>query len=123
MLRGRQLTNPLRLPQRYDRLSQLYLIWCHNQPLPLFQQNGFKEALEARDYELYLAIQAWCSRFPPESHVPEKQQELDDMAKSSRQIVMSCIAGGNVKLSTLQTLCILSLLSFAGASWRDHHLN
>lgn len=72
-------------------------------------------SLETRDIELVLAIKTWCNRFsPPEFQVSGKQLVPGGDVVASRKTVMSSVTQGSVKLSTLQTLCIISLLSFAG---------
>ncbi|KAF4445827.1 hypothetical protein F53441_10472 [Fusarium austroafricanum] len=87
-----------------------YQTWCHNQPLSLFRPENFLTSLESRDPELRLSIQALSSRFPPGT--PE-HEDKSAMVQECRKIIMLNIASSNVKLSTLQTLCILSLLCFA----------
>ncbi|RJE21838.1 hypothetical protein PHISCL_05822 [Aspergillus sclerotialis] len=104
-------------------LGDLYLTWCHNQPLALFNRNTFIESLPRRDRELVLALQALALRFPPGSFKPQTHDELGSMAKESRNIVMSRIADGQVNLSTLQTLCLLSVVDFTDGRTTQASLN
>ena len=128
MVRGvRFHSNPIKVKKASDtyrsetvqepdlrELGHLYLIWCHNQPLVLFDANTFVESLPRRDRELILALQTLALRFPPGSLKPQDQERLSSMAKESRNIVMNRLADGQVNLSTLQTLCILSMVDFTG---------
>lgn len=50
-------------------------------------------------------------RFPPGSL--GTQQLLDAKAKAARLLVMDRVADGQVELSTLQSLCLLSMVDFA----------
>lgn len=95
-------------------LGLSYLTWCHNQPLFMFNQDTFQESLRTRDRELLLALQALTLRFPPGSMNPRKQEKLNSMATEARHVVMNRIADGQVRLSTLQTLCVLSVVDFTG---------
>lgn len=99
-----------------EGLGQLYLTWCHNQPLALFSKDTFVESIPKRDRELILALQAVAFRFPPGSLTPQHNERLASMTKEARHIVMNRITDGQVKLSTLQTLCLLSLVHFTGWS-------
>ncbi len=66
-------------------------------------------SLRDRDPEVIYAILGLSLRFSDEA--------IDDLlengyAESARKIVMSRVAEGLVELSTLQTLCLLSLIDF-----------
>ncbi|KAM5356476.1 hypothetical protein ACJ41O_003122 [Fusarium nematophilum] len=102
--------------QNLAEAGQLYQTWCHNQPLYLFRQEGFLETLQYRDRELRLAIQALSCRFPPGTLTPERQLAIDAVTKTCRKLVTDRVADGKVKLSTLQTLCVLSMTCFAGGN-------
>lgn len=94
--------------------GQLYLTWCHNQPIALFREENFLDSLKSRDREVLLAVKSLSLRFPPGTLTPQKRERLQVMAKASRRLVMDRIADGHVRLSTLQTLCLLSQLDFVG---------
>jgi hypothetical protein len=94
--------------------GRLYLTWCHRQPLQLFEEDGFLESLETRDYELVLALQSLCLRFAARTDQNESSEEARSMADTSYRLAMERIARGEVQLSTLQTLCVLSMVDFTG---------
>lgn len=89
------------------------MTWCHNQPLALFSKATFPESLGSRDRELQLAIKALGLRFPPASITPQRRETLDSAVRESRKLAMNRVIDGNVDLSTLQTLCVLSVIDFA----------
>ncbi|KAM3453312.1 hypothetical protein MY3296_003903 [Beauveria thailandica] len=94
-------------------MGRLYLAWCHGQPIALFRPETFLDSLAFRDLELTLALQALSLRYPPSSLTAQKREKLDSMERESRSAVMNRIASSAVELSTLQTLCILSMVEFA----------
>ncbi|XWW92649.1 hypothetical protein V2A60_000574 [Cordyceps javanica] len=94
-------------------MGRLYLAWCHGQPIALFDPEIFLDSLPFRDLELILALQALSLRYPPSTLTPQKRERLDSMERESRSAVMNRIASSAVELSTLQTLCILSMVEFA----------
>ncbi|KAH8647737.1 hypothetical protein BX600DRAFT_484365 [Xylariales sp. PMI_506] len=100
-------------PEQDDLLEagRLYLIWCHRQPLTLFQRESFLQSLRFRDRELILAIQALSLRFAP-GQLGYQSSKLRSMAKASRDLVMGRLTEGQIELSTLQTLCLLAFLDF-----------
>ncbi|KAF7556393.1 hypothetical protein G7Z17_g1438 [Cylindrodendrum hubeiense] len=67
--------------------GQLYLTWCHNQPIALFREENFLDSLKGRDREVLLAIKALSLRFPPGSLTPQKRERLHVMAKASRRLL------------------------------------
>lgn len=95
-------------------MGRLYLAWCHGQPIALFDPETFLDSLTFRDLELILALQALSLRYPPSTLTPQKREKLDSMERESRSAVMNRIASSAVELSTLQTLCVLSMVEFAG---------
>ena len=95
--------------------GRLYQKWFHGQPLSLFNPRGFLESLGSRDSELLLAIRAVACRFPP--GVPtlvEQRRTVEATSGPCRRMVMERVLEGRIRLSTLQSLCLLSLLSFTG---------
>ncbi|KAI5464344.1 hypothetical protein BGZ63DRAFT_350398, partial [Mariannaea sp. PMI_226] len=105
------------IPSSEDRqlcdAGQLYLTCCHHQPLCLFREEGFLDTLQDRDHELRLAIQMLSYRFPPGQLTQERQPAAAALFQSCRKFVVDRIAQGKVKLSTLQTLCLLSMTEFS----------
>lgn len=95
--------------------AELFLTFCNSQPLPLFAQGVSLASLRSRDPELLLAMEAHCIRFRGLG-IKDREIELEIKAKTERacQLVMGRLADGNVELSTIQALCLLSLLEFTG---------
>ncbi|KAL2209882.1 hypothetical protein CC79DRAFT_1330330 [Sarocladium strictum] len=99
-------------------MGQLYLTWCHNQPLCLFRAEVFLDSLTSRDVHLLLALQALALRFPPGAITAHDKKKLSEMAIRARQLAMKAIANSRVELSIIQTLVILSLVDLAdGHPW------
>ncbi|KAL4971949.1 hypothetical protein BDW66DRAFT_164558 [Aspergillus desertorum] len=89
---------------------QLFHIYCNFQPLPLFHHRSFF-ASESRDQELILAMKALGLRFRGNGIAdPEIDRQIRDWTERSRLMVMTRVAEGSVELSTLQALCILTLI-------------
>jgi hypothetical protein len=72
-------------------------------------------SLAGRDQELVLAMEALGIRFLSGGIKDSQTRELVTFkTKKACQIVMARLAEGNVELSTIQTLCLLSMLEFTG---------
>lgn len=96
-------------------IAELYLLYCDCQPLPLFHRATFLASLGQRDPEIIYAVLALTIRFCP----PSFFQDTDDVsnlimtyAESARTLVIKRVLEGPVELSTLQCLCLLSLVDF-----------
>lgn len=115
-------------PQTPRDYGRLYMTWCHRQPLQLFEEDSFLDSLDTRDHELMLALQSLCLRFAAGTSQVDNSERTRSMADMSYRLVMERIAQGEVQLSTLQTLCVLSMVDFtAGRTLRafmscDHAL-
>ncbi len=97
--------------------TELYLTYCNYQPLPLFAPEHLLGTLTTRDPELLLAILGLAMRFSVESTAALAQNRTSIAsvyASSSRTLTLNRVSHGPVELSTIQTLCILSLLEFNG---------
>jgi hypothetical protein len=99
--------------------TRLFLDAYNCQPLPLFSPSHLSENLSSRDPELLLAILALAghstgnrSQIAPEELIHFKEK----YAERAVELVMKRVFQGPVELSTIQTLCLLSLLSFNGES-------
>lgn len=81
----------------------------------LFPNRSSLASLGKRDPELLLAIEALGVRFTRPG-VTDQGIQLEIKRKTERacQIVMMRLASGTVELSTIQTLCLLSMLEFTG---------
>jgi len=99
-------------------LAELYLQFCHCQPLPLFDSKHFIATINAREVELRLCVAALALRFrvPDMSELGQQAQHVQWL-RLARQLVMKHIIDGTVELSTLQSLCLLSLSEFNG-TWK-----
>lgn len=62
---------------------------------------------------LFLALQSLSLRFPPTER-PDRESllDLDNMAVKARHQIMSALANGNVELSHIQALCLLTIVGF-----------
>lgn len=95
-------------------MAKLYLLYCESQPLPLFHRDTFISSLGSRDPEIIYAMLALSVRFSDQSY--RDTNELVNLANSyaevARSLVMKRVSKGPVELSTLQSLCLLSLVDF-----------
>lgn len=66
----------------------------------------------SRDPELQLCVTALALRFMETSKVNEPDALIKVYAEDARKIVMKRVSEGPVELSTLQSLCLLSLVDF-----------
>lgn len=81
----------------------------------LFPNRSSLASLGKRDPELLLAIEAIGVRFKRPGVVDQDiQLEIKRKTERACQIVMMRLASGTVELSTIQTLCLLSMLEFTG---------
>ncbi|KAF5261924.1 hypothetical protein FOXYS1_7370 [Fusarium oxysporum] len=99
--------------QELLRAGQLYQTWCHNQPVHMFRQEDFLDTLKHRDTELQLAVKMLTYRFPPRQISADKNATLCLLSASCRKLVTDRFYDGKIRLSTLQTLCLLSMISFS----------
>jgi hypothetical protein len=109
---------PLPTWEKVLAVAELYLLYCESQPLPLFHRDSFISSLSTRDPEILYAILALSLRFSDEDC-----QLLNDLAslvsgytEVARGLVMRRVSDGPVELSTLQCLCLLSLIDFTSES-------
>lgn len=99
-----------------ERVAKLYLMYCDCQPLPLFHSQTFMQSLRTRDPEIIYAIIALAMRFVDDMVLhgfEDADKRSGDFAEKAREIVMKRVSRGPVELSTLQCLCLLSLIDFA----------
>lgn len=121
------MTNPITpLPPWNTVLSiaELYLLYCESQPLPLFHRTTFVRTLGGRDPEITYAVLALSVRFSEDLYTND--DELVDMVNSyaevARGLVTKRVWEGPVELSTLQSLCLLSLVDFTSKTFHpDDH--
>lgn len=113
--------SPCRLPSwdTVASVTQLYLKFCNYQPLPLFSSDNLMTTLTSREPELLCAILALASRFSPNnpaSSVADTLPKTESYLNFAVELVMHRVFRGPVELSTIQTLCILSLVHFNSKS-------
>ncbi|KAI9040583.1 Zn(II)2Cys6 transcription factor [Aspergillus affinis] len=86
-------------------------------PLPLFHIATFLQSYDSRDAEVQLAIQALGQRFNDRGVAdPEVNRQVQDWTESSRRMVMSRLAEGAVELSTLQAMCLLTMIDYTNSN-------
>lgn len=93
----------------------LYFTFCNSQPLSLFPCGACPDNIGRRDPELLLAMEALGLRFQGRGFKDSQiESEIQSKTKRSRQAVMSRLDDGAVELSTIQSLCLLSMLDYTG---------
>ncbi|RAL11057.1 putative C6 transcription factor [Aspergillus homomorphus CBS 101889] len=109
---------PLPRWEKVLSIAELYLLYCDSQPLPLFQRESFLRSLPTRDPEIIYAIMALSVRFSDdEAARPEELPTLiNGYTEVARGLVMKRVSEGPVELSTLQSLCLLSLVDFTNGN-------
>ena len=91
----------------------LYALYCHCQPLPLVQEDLFFD-VENHSPELVLAVIALTARVSEDGSSHEtSDQIIKEYSSSAQAIVTRRIAEGTTELSTLQALCLLSLVDLS----------
>jgi hypothetical protein len=94
-------------------IAELYLLYCDSQPLPLFHRSSFLASLPTRDVEIIYAIFALTLRFSDTYHNSrDLTEQVNGYAEVARGLVMKRVSEGPVEVSTLQCLCLLSLVDF-----------
>lgn len=94
-------------------IAELYLLYCDSQPLPLFHRSSFLASLPTRDVEIIYAIFALSLRFSDTYHNSrDLAEQVNGYAEVARGLVMKRVSEGPVEVSTLQCLCLLSLVDF-----------
>lgn len=94
-------------------VAELYLLYCDSQPLPLFYRDSFLASLQTREVEVIYAILALSLRFSESYHsINDLTDVVNGYAEVARGLVMKRVSEGPVELSTLQCLCLLSLVDF-----------
>ena len=91
--------------------AEAYLLYCDCQPLPLFDRSSFNNNLKDRDAEVLLSILGLALRF---TDFPAEVKDASRYVELARTIISRKIFEGKVELSTIQSLCLLSLIDFTG---------
>lgn len=99
--------------EEVSSIAQLYLDFCESQPLPLFHRPTFIASLDTRDVEIVYAILALTLRFSDSYEGDHLLTEVvNSYAEVARGLVTRRVSEGPVEISTLQCLCLLSLVDF-----------
>lgn len=94
-------------------IAELYLLYCDSQPLPLFHRSSFLASLPTRDVEIIYAVLSLSLRFSDKYHSSgDLAEQVNGYAEVARGLVMKRVSEGPVEISTLQCLCLLSLVDF-----------
>ncbi|ESZ91523.1 C6 transcription factor [Sclerotinia borealis F-4128] len=101
-------------------IAKTYLLYCDCQPLPVFCRKDFVESINERDPEVIFSVLALAIRFSDDDIFLDNQSELvTGYVEAARSIISGRIFGGRVELSTLQSLCLLSLVDFTNGNTRQ----
>ncbi|RAL04082.1 putative C6 transcription factor [Aspergillus ibericus CBS 121593] len=111
-------TTPFPTWEKVLSMAELYLIYCHSQPLPLFHKDSFLSSLKVRDPEVIYAMLALSIRFSEHdsSNPNDLTSLINGYTEVARGLVMKRVSEGPIELSTLQSLCLLSLVDFANGN-------
>ena len=94
-------------------IAELYMLYCDSQPLPLFHRSSFLASLPTRDVEIIYAVLSLSIRFSDKYHSSgDLKEQVNGYAEVARGLVMKRVSEGPVEISTLQCLCLLSLVDF-----------
>lgn len=100
-------------PDVFRKAAELFVKYCHCQPLPIFVPNSFVSTFASRDLELRLCVAGLSLRFDADAATrPAQDGSFDLYLQTARSMVMSKVTHGPVNLSTLQCLCLLALSDF-----------
>ncbi|EAW10436.1 putative C6 transcription factor [Aspergillus clavatus NRRL 1] len=115
------ITNPITPLPTWEKVltvADLYLLYCESQPLPLFHRETFLGSLSTRDPEILYAILALGIRFSDEDcqNSTDLANLISGYTEVARGLVMRRVSEGPVELSTLQCLCLLSLIDFSNGN-------
>lgn len=104
-------------------IAELYLLYCECQPLPLFHRATFVRTLGGRDPEIIYAVLALSIRFSEELYANDDElvEMVNSYAEVARGLVTKRVWEGPVELSTLQSLCLLSLVDFTSKKCPHDH--
>ncbi|KXJ91658.1 hypothetical protein Micbo1qcDRAFT_233086 [Microdochium bolleyi] len=106
-------------------ICRIYSQWYHRQQVILFDPEKLPLILMNGARELVLALQAVCLRHVSGSSIRRTEDRINALSSLSRRIVMERLARLEVELSTLQTLCLLSIVDFSAARYSQgvYHLS
>lgn len=95
--------------------AETYLLYCDCQPLPLFHRSTFTQTIRNRDPEVLFSLLALTLRFTEDAQLCLNQSDLiRGYVEAARTLISKRIFDGAIELSTIQSLCLLSLVHFTG---------
>lgn len=95
--------------------AELFMTYCDCQPLPLFVRETFVSTLTIRtkEPEILFALLAVTVRFSTAAYFRDNLQDwIKGYAETARSLIMKRISEGPVEMSTLQSLCLLTLVDY-----------
>ncbi|CZT08259.1 related to C6 transcription factor [Rhynchosporium graminicola] len=99
--------------------AELYLQYCDCQPLPLFQRSSFIRTLRDRRPEILFSILAIALRFTEDTQSRNAHlKAIDGYVEAARTIISKQVFDGTVELSTIQALCLLTVVDFTDGHTR-----
>ncbi|KAH6681569.1 hypothetical protein B0J14DRAFT_217803 [Halenospora varia] len=98
-----------------EAAGTLYLLYCDCQPLPLFHRETFVASLRNREPAVLFSILALTMRFSDLDQASAVRY-TNTYADQARKLVTRAIFEGSVRLSTLQSLCLLNIVDFTGGN-------
>ncbi|KAF2796789.1 hypothetical protein K505DRAFT_156496 [Melanomma pulvis-pyrius CBS 109.77] len=99
--------------------AEVYLQYCDCQPLPLFHRATFMQTMRDRDPEIIFSLLALTLRFLEPPHVQHGQlSPISGYVEAARSLVSRKIFDGAIELSTIQALCLLTLVDFSEGNTR-----
>jgi len=99
--------------------AEVYLQYCDCQPLPLFHRGTFMQTLQNRDPEVLFSLLALTTRFWDNLDLNNNESSpIAGYAEAARSLVAKRIFEGTVEISTVQTLCLLTLVDFTDGNTR-----
>lgn len=100
-------------------IAQAFLVYCDCQPLPLFHRQTFLATLGHRDPEIVYAILALAIRFcssdvsnDADGNTFSLHVLVPSYVEAARERVIKRVLSGPVEISTLQALCLLSMVDY-----------
>lgn len=101
-------------------MVQQYFTYCHRQPLWLFDDNDIPSLVNCTE-ELIFSLLALAARYSSHAYFDGQSQVFaHKYGEIARGLIMFRIAQGTVKLTTIQSLCLLALANFVGELfWRN----
>ncbi|PVH76928.1 hypothetical protein DL98DRAFT_591771 [Cadophora sp. DSE1049] len=99
--------------------AETYLQYCDCQPLPLFQRSSFIRTLKSRKPEVLFSILAIALRFADNQQSRNNHVRLiSEYVEAARTIISKNVFEGTVELSTIQALCLLTIVDFTDGHTR-----